>query len=109
MEKYIHQLRERHGISMKLIYNRSFPFSKINSLVNGLELPIIGTLPDLTEEYIRLQYKKKPLISFDEVREKVKENYEHLIKAGFQLDSISNPKNCLSKQLSKNFSNEEVE
>ncbi len=100
-KNYIHQLREKHGISMKLIYNRSFPFSKINSLVNGLELPLIGTIPDLTEEYIRLQYKKKPLISFDEVREKVKENYENLIKAGFQLDSISNSKKIPLKTLIK--------
>jgi len=69
--------------------------------VNGLELPLIGTIPDLTEEYIRLQYKKKPLISFDEVREKVKENYENLIKAGFQLDSISNSKKIPLKTLIK--------
>lgn len=100
-KKYIHQLREEHGISMRLIYNRSFPFSKINSLVTSLELPLMGTIPDLTEEYIRLQYKKKPLISFDEVREKVKENYEHLIKAGFQLDSISNSKKFPLKTLIK--------
>lgn len=77
---YIHQLKKKHNIEIKLIFNKAFPFSPYKDLCKTLELPLLAVIPSLHEEMARNNYQNGPVISVAEVRQHLYEPFKDITK-----------------------------
>ncbi|MCM3390536.1 hypothetical protein LG296_19740 (plasmid) [Ureibacillus chungkukjangi] len=88
-KEYMHLLKDKTKVDIKLIFNQSYEFSQVKRLSKALEIDVIATLPSLHEEVMKNYYATEPIYAVPEVREKVNEGFlkitKHLIGEDFRL------------------------
>ncbi|MFJ7890522.1 hypothetical protein ACIQYL_20895 [Lysinibacillus xylanilyticus] len=79
-KNYISAIQKRFNLNIKLIFNKQYEFSKINSISNSLDLEVICQLPSLHRETMKNYYETHPLLYSEGVRDILYEPFVQLVK-----------------------------
>lgn len=74
-KSYIQSIQKVFIKPIKLLFNRKMPFSKPEEFAKELDLPLVASLPDLTEEHYKNQFENHALIEHTAVFNKLLDPY----------------------------------
>ncbi|MGF9975512.1 GTPase domain-containing protein [Viridibacillus arvi] len=102
---YIHEIKERTGKPIYLIFNKEYDFSQTKRMEKELGLQIIAKLPPLNEAVMRNYYDTDPIYAEEETHQLLQEGYETIAQHIFQnkferkTDNVFHQEKWLSKIL----------
>ncbi|MEM5014015.1 hypothetical protein WKH57_25215 [Niallia taxi] len=79
-KSYIQSIQKDFNKPIKLLFNRKMTFSKPEDVARELDLPLITTIPDLTEEHYNNQFENHALIENTAVFNKLLDPFRVITK-----------------------------